>query len=139
MAHRGGTKLSVRSARHGEAADEAGERLRRRDDHVDGPLLRRRSTPRTRIHSIFRLPIGGKDAAAPRIALETDRWLDLELRWDSTKRTCEALIDGKVVATLPQLHESDGPSYLRIKCDAVVPEKARLLIDSVDVNVRPDK
>ena len=91
------------------------------------------------IHSIFRLPIGGKDAAAPRTALETDRWLNLELRWDSTKGTCEALIDGKVVATLPQLHESDGPSYLRIKCDAVVPEKARLLIDSVEVNVRPDK
>ena len=39
LAHRGGTKLSIRSARHGEAADDAGERLRWRDDHVDGPLL----------------------------------------------------------------------------------------------------
>jgi hypothetical protein len=85
------------------------------------------------IHSLFRLPIAGKTAAAVQTAVEEGRWFDLELRWDSTKRTCEATVDGRLIATMPQQHESDGPSYLRIRCNAVAPEEGRLLLNRVEM------
>jgi hypothetical protein len=76
------------------------------------------------LNSLFKLPV----------ELEADRWVELELQWDSAKRTCEVKVDGKVVKTLTQQRESDGPSYLRIRCESDTPQKGKLLIDSVEMS-----
>jgi hypothetical protein len=87
-------------------------------------------------YSVYRLPLKTQDAATGEAALTPDKWADLELRWDGAKRQCEVMLDGKSIATLPQLQESPGPSYLRVRCNALQSEKGRLLIDSVEMNAK---
>jgi hypothetical protein len=88
--------------------------------------------------SLFRLPLTTAAASPPTaVAIEPERWIDLEMRWDAARRTCEVAIDDKVVTTLRQQRASDGPSYLRVRSDATEPETGRLLIDSVEMAATP--
>lgn len=82
-------------------------------------------------HCLFRLPLTSE-------TIQPGRWVDLELRWDTGKRSCDVLIDGTSIATLPQQHASAGPSYLRVRSDAVA-RGGGLLVDSVQVSVSPPR
>ena len=87
--------------------------------------------------SLFRFLLVPKGSSATSTAIEPDRWVELELRWNSTLRTCDVVIDDKVMTTLQQQRTSDGPSYLRIRSSAAEPEAGRLLIDWVEMTATP--
>jgi hypothetical protein len=87
-------------------------------------------------HSVYRIPIATDSRSGG--AIPSSRWIDLELRWDADGRACRLFIDGQASVMLPQQRQSPGPSYLRIKCDALEPEQGRLLIDSVQISADGD-
>jgi hypothetical protein len=69
--------------------------------------------------------------------LEAGKWIDLQLRWDGEKRMATATVDGKPFATLPSQRDGLPISYLRIRPISSDPERGRLLIDDVHVEVTP--
>ena len=79
-----------------------------------------------RFFSVYRVSTGD-------LKLATDRWTDLELRWNGPQRSCAVSIDGKVVTVLPELRENAGSNYLRIRCETLDSDKGRLLIDTVEM------
>lgn len=80
-----------------------------------------------RYYSLFNTPLD----------LEPGKWTDLELRWNGDKQTCDVILDGKPVKTLQQQRDSDGPTYLRVRCTSDNPSPARLQIDAVEMTASP--
>jgi len=74
-----------------------------------------------RFHNLFNLQLGAGIAAC--------RWHELSLSWDMQKRTCDVALDGDLLQTVPLLHESPGPSYLRLRAE----EEAGILVESISV------
>jgi len=98
-------------------------------DHFSVPF-----DPEDGLHSLFNLEIAG-DNGVPRDDDSTpDRWLALDLAWDCAKRECRVSIDGQEKRTLPQLRDSLGPCYLRLRApEALRPDPIGFLVESVSL------
>jgi hypothetical protein len=69
-------------------------------------------------------------------ALDSDRWYELEMKWDVAKKICTAAIDGKQAVDLAQLNPStEGPNYLRLRSLAQATDEGGFLIESVEVKI----
>jgi len=88
-----------------------------------------------RFYNLFNLSIapGGQLGNGSKIAL--NRWHNLELRWDCTKRECQVILDGQDVETLPLLRESSGVCYLRLRSTARGTDARGMLVESVSADV----
>jgi hypothetical protein len=112
-------------------------------DHFSVP-----ADPESHLFAVFQLTIrlegteSGSEATAQSsdgVSLRSGQWHLLELDWDCTRRSCAIRLNGKPAARLTQLHESPGPCYLRLRATAEKPSSARMLIDSVDVEVSANR
>ncbi|MHB9107315.1 MAG: sialidase family protein [Armatimonadota bacterium] len=88
-------------------------------DHFSPPFDRE-----DRFHNLFNLHIDPAE-----VFVSTGEWHELSLSWDMQKRTCNTMLDGRFLQTLPQLHESPGPSYLRLRAE----EEAGILVESISM------
>lgn len=68
--------------------------------------------------------------------LPTEKWVRLELTWDTQRRRCQVSIDGRTVGATRQRHETiHGVSYLHLRSTARDLDKAGFLIGSVEARV----
>jgi hypothetical protein len=67
--------------------------------------------------------------------LELDRWYNLQIDWDTTKRDARVSADGKLLTVLPLLRDSYGVCYLRLSSTANVTDATGFLVDSVEADV----
>lgn len=76
-------------------------------DHFSVPF-----DPEDELHSLFNLrgPAAGQVNALP-----IDEWFSLELAWDCVTRECRVSVNGRELCALPQLRDSLGPCYLRLR------------------------
>ena len=89
-------------------------------------------------HNLHNLAIEPNGGIAPGKRLIPGRWHDIEFNWDAGKRQCRVLLDGRPAITLPQIRETLGANYLRVRSTAETVDNAGLLIESVDANVSPE-
>ena len=87
------------------------------------------------LHNVFNLPIGPKGEWPNGEISETDCWHILQFNWDLEKRQCRVLMDNCELAVLPQLRQSTGICYLRLRSVAKKTDTAGFLIDSVACDV----
>jgi hypothetical protein len=64
--------------------------------------------------NVFNLPIADSGNMLD-ADLGADQWHNLQLKWDTARRRCEVLVDGKVVGQLNDNRQSSGVNYLRIR------------------------
>jgi hypothetical protein len=89
-------------------------------------------------NSVHNLWIGTGGRLPGGDTLKTDEWNNLELAWDSKRQSCEVLVNGKSAGSLPLVRSSPNICYLRLRSTAERTDEAGLLIQSVEVDVRPD-
>lgn len=70
---------------------------------------------------------------APGENISTDYQHTLTFSWSIPARTCKVQLDRQPIAMLPLLHESPGPSYLRLRSLADRPNCAGMLVESLKV------
>ena len=85
-----------------------------------------------RFNNLFNLSIDEGGRLAQAIKLETGRWYDLVLQWDSSRRECRVIVDGRQIAVVPQSHDGVGASYLRLRSTAPDTDEAGMLIEHVE-------
>jgi len=61
--------------------------------------------------------------------IEAGCWYELTLAWNMAKRVCRVALNGRYCRTLPLLHESPGPCYLRLRME----EEAGVLVESINI------
>jgi hypothetical protein len=88
-----------------------------------------------RFNNLFNLRIDEGGRLGDGVKLETGRWYELVLEWDTVRRECRVMIDGRQVLTAIQNRHGDSVSYLRLRSTAPDKDDAGLLIESVDVDV----
>lgn len=67
--------------------------------------------------------------------LPPDSWQILEFNWNCKQRTCSISIDDQPLLVLPQLRESAGVCYLRLRSIAKETDEAGFLVDFVECEV----
>jgi hypothetical protein len=87
------------------------------------------------LYNVFNLPVGPEGTLPGAGVAQTDRWHALELDWNLDKRECQVLMDDRPLAVLPQLRQSTGVCYLRLKCLAEKTDEAGFLVGSVRCDV----
>ena len=89
-------------------------------------------------HSTFNLDIAAGGGISSLGGLEQDAWHDMEMIWDTVnERQCIVRVDGHIVATLAQLHSTDGVNYLRVVSTADSGDAAGLWLAAVAADVQP--
>ncbi len=69
--------------------------------------------------------------------LDLDRWYELEMKWDISKKNCTVSIDGKPALDLVQLNLSrEGANYLRLRSLAQATDEGGFQVKSVNVEVK---
>jgi hypothetical protein len=102
-------------------------------DHFSTPF-----DPQDQFHNTFNVEVAPEGEIAGRPALEARRWHKVELSWDTHEdRTCRVSVDGRPVATVPQLHETRGVNYLRVVVLSELHDHAGLWIESAAADVEP--
>lgn len=89
-------------------------------------------------HNLVNLPIS-PDRKLGSAALEMDRWHDVELDWNTAKRTCRLLVDGKPAGTSTLTRDADYVNYLRLASTAKDADDSGFLIESVQAAVQPQR
>ena len=88
-----------------------------------------------RFHNLFNVSIDQGGILANGLKLETGRWYELDLQWDTSKRECRVIVDGRKVAVVPQNRDGKGASYLRLRSTAPVKDESGMLIEYVEADV----
>ena len=88
-----------------------------------------------RFHNLYTLSIDEGGRLADAIKLETGRWYELELQWDSSRRECRVIVAGRQVAVVPRNRDGNGASYLRMRSTAPDKDEAGMLIEYVEADV----
>jgi len=86
-------------------------------------------------YNLFNLPIGPNGELPDGTTLTGDCWHTLEFKWECTKRECRVGIDDGPVLVLPQLRESVGVCYLRLRSTMEEMDEAGFLVDFVECDV----
>ncbi len=89
-------------------------------------------------NNVFQLEIGPEGDLRGATLLPERRY-DLALQWDLDKRECRVRLDGAEVTMLPLRRESIALNYLRLASTAEETDDGGFLVQSVSVNVFPDK
>ncbi len=85
-------------------------------------------------HNLFNLEIGPGGRIGVGTKLRTGNWHALKLKWDCARLKCGVSLNGKRIASLPQLRVSVGPSYLRLISTSEQADRAGFLIESVEMD-----
>ncbi|MBM3235430.1 exo-alpha-sialidase [Candidatus Poribacteria bacterium] len=75
---------------------------------------------------------GSSGQIAEGIKLTTGHWYTIELNWDCIKRKCTVSLDGRQVLVLPQLRDTDGACYLRLRSTSEQTDDAGFLVEYVE-------
>ena len=86
-------------------------------------------------HNLVNAPISG-DGKLGSARLEADRWRDVELAWDTGKRSCRLTVDGRTAATLPLSRAANYANYLRLTSTGTDAGDGGFLIESVHADVQ---
>jgi len=86
-------------------------------------------------YNLFNLPIDAKGKLPNGETAAADRWHILEFNWDCEKRACRIGLDDRSVLVLPQLRESVGACYLRLRSTPEETDGAGFLVDFVECDV----
>ena len=96
-------------------------------DHFSVPF-----DPEDDLHSLFNLKIARDNGVPEDDDSASGRWRTLDLAWDCARRECQVSIDGREKCTRPQLKDSLGPCYLRLRApEALRPDPVGFLVESV--------
>jgi predicted neuraminidase len=95
-------------------------------DHFSAPF-----DEEDKFFNLFNLRLGAD------VQLTPNRWHVIELNWDCAKRRCRVSVDGKQAVVLPQLRESDGACYLRLRSTSEQADEGGFIVESVEVGVSP--
>jgi hypothetical protein len=89
--------------------------------------------------ALMRVKIAPASGDKSALALSSDNWHTIALRWDVGQRMCHVDVDGTVGRLLKIRGDSlTGPSYLRLRSDAVAGrDEVGWLVEHVDVDVQP--
>jgi len=79
-------------------------------DHFSVPF-----DPEDSLNALFVAEISPEGELAGGEHLGSGRWYRVDLVWDCGVRSCEVLVEGRVVAKLPLLRQSTGPCYVRLR------------------------
>jgi len=71
------------------------------------------------------------------VALDKSKWYEVSLQWDAEQSNCQLLVDGELAAQLPELSDVPGVCYLRLWLAAEGSDESGMLVESVDVSVKP--
>jgi hypothetical protein len=87
------------------------------------------------LNSVFNLWIDGEgrmEGSTARVPF--GRWVDLMLEWDCRqRRDCRILLDGKEATRLPQLKQTVGACYFRLRCTAKGTDSAGFFVECARV------
>ena len=85
--------------------------------------------------AVFRAPLGA-DGAFGNAVLTSDRWHELTLQWDLSKRRCALFLDGRPAGERLLTHETlNGISYVRFLSTARELDPAGFMVGSVSVEI----
>jgi len=88
-----------------------------------------------KFYNLFNLPISPDGQIAEGIKLVAGRWHTIELIWDCAQHKCRISLDGRQIRELPQLRDSDGACYLRLRSTAEGTDDAGFLVEYVEANL----
>ena len=86
-------------------------------------------------YNLFNLPVGPNGKLPNGKRPEPERWHVLEFNWDCATRVCRVAMDDVSALALPQLRESIGVCYLRLRSAVEETDKAGFLVDLVECEV----
>ena len=66
-------------------------------------------------YNVFNLRITPSGELLPKVRLVPERWCQLELVWDTNRRYCRVLLDGKPIGTIQDNRRTSGVNYLRLR------------------------
>lgn len=85
-------------------------------------------------YNVFNLSIPASGRIFPNVRLATSHWYQLTLQWNTERRKCRVLIDGKLAGVLEDNRRAIGLNYLRLHSASTEPD-AGLLLRCVSVDV----
>lgn len=88
-----------------------------------------------RFYNLFNLRIGSGGLLANGKRIGLNRWHNLTLRWDCSRRECYVVLDGHNIETLPLLRQTSGVCYLRLRSIAQGTDDRGILVKSVTADV----
>jgi len=86
-------------------------------------------------YNLFNLQINPGGQITGGIKLATNRWHTMEFNWDCAEYKCNVSLDGRLIRTLPQLRDSGGACYLRLRSTAERTDDSGLLVEYVEANL----
>jgi len=86
------------------------------------------------LYNVFNLRIPASGRIFPGVRLANARWYRLTLQWDTGRRECRVLVDGKLSGVLEDNRHAIGLNYLRLHSVSAEPDRG-LLLRSVTVDV----
>ena len=86
-------------------------------------------------YNLSNLRINPDGQIAKGIKLEAGRWYTIEFNWDCAERECSLSLDARQVLVLPQLRDSDGACYFRLRSTAERTDDAGFLVEYVEVDL----
>jgi hypothetical protein len=66
---------------------------------------------------VFNLPIPATGEILG-VKLESGRWYDLTLKWNTDRRKCEVLLNGRSAGVVQDNRQASGLNYLRLRSTA---------------------
>ena len=88
-----------------------------------------------RFYNLFNLRISPDGQIAEGIELATNRWYTIEFDWDCAEYNCDVSLDRRQIRRLPQLRDSDGACYLRLRSTSAGTDDAGFLVEYVEVDL----
>lgn len=83
------------------------------------------------LYNVFNLAMGPGARLGDTQVVRGEGWQTLRLDWRLDKRECRVLLDGRPLAVLPQLRQSSGVCYLRLRSLAQHTDAEGFLVESV--------
>jgi hypothetical protein len=71
-----------------------------------------------KFYNVFSLPILATGEIFPGVKLESGRWYDLTLKWNTDRRECQVLLNGRAVGVVQDNRRAGGINYLRVRSTA---------------------
>lgn len=86
--------------------------------------------------AMFNFSISNKGELGNGQSISIGQWHTLNFKWDIDNKSCNVIINGKVIFTIPQSNETlNGLSYLRLRSTSPIKDTAGYFIESVVVDI----
>ena len=105
--------------------------------HPEGGRFKFRLAPNGEVGIATRPGVFQDEFSRTGNVLPAGKWQSLSLEWDCDRGECNLILEGKLIATLPQLSRAVGVCYLRLWMNAEAAAPETLLVESIEVAIDP--